>query len=59
MLIKTEEFCISFEMCSVILNLFLLTYEHIYYVTYNRYMQLTTGNDIRLYYRVVLALVSS
>ena len=59
MLIKTEEFCISFEMCSVILNLFLLTYEHIYYVTYNRYMQLTIGNDIRLYYRVVLALVSS
>ena len=51
--IKTEQFCISFEICSVILNLFLLTYEHIYNVTYNRYVQLTIGSVIRVYYRVV------
>ena len=51
--IKTEQFCISFEICSVILNFFLLTYEHIYNVTYNRYVQLTMGSVIRVYYRVV------
>ena len=48
--IKTDQFCISFEICSVILNLFLLTYEHIYNVTYNRYVQLTIGSIIRVYY---------
>ena len=39
MVFKTEQFCISLEICSIILNLFLLTHEHIY-VMYNRYMQL-------------------
>ena len=34
--IKTEQFCISFEICSIVLNLLLLTYEHIYNVTYNK-----------------------
>ena len=53
MVIKTEQFCIRFEICSVISNLFLLTYERIYYVTYNRYIQLTIGSVITLYYRVV------
>ena len=48
--IKTEQFCISSEICSVILNLFLLTYEYIYNVTYNRYVQLTIGSIIRVYY---------
>ena len=38
-------------MCFIILSLFLLAYEHIY-VTYNRYMQLTIGSVIRMYYRV-------
>ena len=51
--IKTEQFCISFEICCFILNLFLLTYEHIYNVTYNRYVLLTIGSVIRVYYRVV------
>ena len=51
--IKTKQFCISFEICPVILNLFLLTYEHIYNVTYNRYVQLTICSVIRVYYRVV------
>ena len=37
MVFKIEQFCISFEICSIILNLFLLTHEYIY-VTYNRYM---------------------
>ena len=41
------------EICSVILNLFLFTLEYIYNVTYNRYMQLTIGSIIRVYYRVV------
>ena len=53
MLIKTEQSCISFEICYVVLNLFLLTYEHIYNVGYNRYMQLTIGSVIKVYYRVV------
>ena len=44
---------VSVLKCSVILNLFLLTYEHIYNVTYNRYVQLTIGSVIRVYYRVV------
>ena len=51
--IKTEQFCISFEIWSVILNLFLLTYEPICSATYNRYMQLAIGSVIRVYYRVV------
>ena len=34
--IKTKQFCISFKICSVILSLLLLTYEHIYNVTYNK-----------------------
>ena len=38
MVIKTEQFYIRFKICSVILNLFLLTYEHIYNVMYNGYM---------------------
>ena len=50
---KTEQFCISFEICSLILDLFLLTYEHICNVTYNRYVQLTISSVIRVYYRVV------
>ena len=50
---KTEQFCISFEICSLILDLFLLTYEHIYNVTYNRYVQLTISSVMRVYYRVV------
>ena len=50
--IKTEQSCISFEICSIILNLFLLTYEHIYNVTCNRYVQLTIASVIRVYYRV-------
>ena len=53
MKIKTEQFFISFEIFSVILNLFLFTYEHIYNVTYNRYVQLTIGSVIRMYYRAV------
>ena len=40
-LIKTEQFCISLEIGSVILNLLLLTNVHIYSVAYNRYMQFT------------------
>ena len=40
MVFNTAQFCISFEKCSIILNLFLLTYGYIYNVTYNRYMQL-------------------
>ena len=43
MVIKTEQFCISFETCSVILNLFLLTYvltigklHSFYYTVYYR-----------------------
>ena len=42
MVFKTEQFCISFEICSIILNLFLLTHEYIYvtYNWYNSYMQL-------------------
>ena len=51
--IKTEQFCVSFEICSDILNLFLLTYEHIYNVTYNRYAQLTIGSVIKVYDRVI------
>ena len=51
-LIKTEQFCISFEICFVISSLFLLTYEHLCNVTYNRYMELTIGSVIRVYYRV-------
>ena len=35
------------------LNFLLLTYEHIYNVTYNMYMQLTIGSVIRVCYRVV------
>ena len=53
MVIKTERFCISSEICSVILNLFLPAYEHVYNVTYNMYMQLTIGSVIRVYYGVV------
>ena len=40
-LIKTEQFCISLEIGSVILNLLLLTNVHIYSVAYNRHMQFT------------------
>ena len=40
MVFNTEQFCISFEICSIILNLLLLTCEYIYNVMYNRYMQL-------------------
>ena len=53
MVIKTEQFYIRFKICFVILNLFLLTYEHIYNVMYNGYMQLTIGSIIRVYYRTV------
>ena len=53
MVIKTEQFCISFEISSIILNLFLLTYEHIYNVTNNRYMQPAIRSVIRVNYRVV------
>ena len=53
MVLKIEQFCISFEICCVILNLFLLTLEHVYYVLYNRYMKVTVSSVIRLYYRVV------
>ena len=53
MVIKTEQFCISFEIRSVILNLFLIIYEHIYNVTYNRHMELTIGSVISVYYKVV------
>ena len=50
--IKTEQFCIGFQICSVILNLFLPTYDHVYNVynvTYDRYMQLSKGSTIRMY----------
>ena len=51
--IKTEQFCISSEICSVILNLFLLTYEYIYNVTYNRERKFTVGSVIIVNYRIV------
>ena len=55
--IKTEQFCISFEISFVVLNLFLLTYEHIYNVTYNRYAQLTIGSVIKVCDRVDTELI--
>ena len=53
MVIKAEQFCISFEIYSVILNLFLLTYEYIYNVTYNRERKFTVGSVIIVNYRIV------
>ena len=54
MVIKSEQFCISFEIGFVILNLFFLTYGYIYNVTYNRCMQFTIGSIFIVYYRIVL-----
>ena len=53
MVIKTEQFYISSEICPIILNLFLRTYEHVYNVTNNRCMQPAIGRVIRVYYRIV------
>ena len=53
MVIKTEQLYISFEIFSVILNLLLIAYEHIYKVIYKSYLQLTIGSVIRVYHRVV------
>ena len=52
MVIKTEQFYISFQICCVILKLFLLTYKYIYTVTYNRYMKFTRGSVIIVYYKI-------
>ena len=52
MVIKTEQFCISLEICCVILNMLLLTYKYIYTVRYNRYMKFTTGSVIMVYYKI-------
>ena len=38
MVFNAEQICISFEICCIILNLFLLTCEYIYNVTYNSFM---------------------
>ena len=53
MVFKTEQFCISFEICSIILNLLLLTHEYIYVRIIGACNFFTIGSVITVYHRVV------